>query len=261
MSTETTQLRATRPGGVTAKVEQAAITVTPDAAHAMSCPKPTVLIGYEGTLSYPPYVVQQDVWQQIGAQTMKVCSEHEWQATCNQSGAPATGVKTYPDSGLTYTDWNVDPGPAVSTFSHLATTFGHAMPTGKFSCDWAYDLFFNVNIGKPVNPFLELMILTQWANVDFPNPQFKAVAIGGHTFDVYHSEGSDGKRFVQMYLSPQASKGTIHWLPIFHWLEKQSLLHPNDLLAFLQYGVEVLTTYGVDITFGLNAFSVTDARH
>jgi hypothetical protein len=93
-------------------------------ARAPQCAHPTTLTGYEGTASFPSGLfVQQDVWTQQGAQTMRVCSPSSWTATVNQRGAPATGVKTYPDTSRTFTDWShCASQPRVDSFTKLDDT-------------------------------------------------------------------------------------------------------------------------------------------
>jgi hypothetical protein len=224
------------------------------ATRTLGCSNPKVMKtdgttpGYEGTLSFPPYVVQQDVWTQQGQQTMYVCNEHDWNAIAKQSGAPATGVKTYPDSQKTYTDWqHCSSQPPLSSFSKLTGAYGEVSPNAG-SYDWAWDIFLNNFCGKPLT---EVMVLNQWRNVDYPASQ--SVTIDHVPYLYYHSG-----TIIQFRRVHQNSSDTVNLLRVLHWCQRHGLVTSTDTMQFVAYGVEVLTTRGKNVPFSLNRFSVTD---
>lgn len=223
----------------------------------LTCANPKKLTTYHGTLSYPPYVVQQDVWTNVGAQTMYVCGPGNWKAIARQSGAPATGVKTYPDTQKTYTDWqHCSSQPLIGSFTKLTSSFRHLGPNAG-SYDYAYDLFFNNSLCN--QPLTELMVFTQWRGLSLPAAQLHPV-IAGVAWDIYHSQRADGFRYIQVRFHKQRTAGTVNFIPLIHYLEAQHLLRTTDSLQFLAYGPEILTTYGANLPFWLTGFSVSDAH-
>lgn len=228
------------------------VAVARAATSPTSCTSPKKLKGKEGTLHYGDYLVQQDQWSGEGHQTMLVCSESDWTATVKQHGKPETGVKTYPDSDKTYTNWSdCSSQPALSSFATLTSTYGEVAPVStRSSWDYAYDIF--INGGVCHKPLTELMIWNQWQDISLPNAQLHPT-IDGVAYDIYHSGG-----YIQMRQVTQTTSGSVNLLPVFSYLESQGLLSAADTLQFIQYGVEVLTTYHQPIDFSVNAFSVTD---
>jgi hypothetical protein len=216
-------------------------------------PKHNVLDGYEGTLSFPPYTVQQDVWTRQGRQTMRVCSASHWTATVNEKGAPASGVKTYPDSNRSFTDWrHCSSQPRVSSFSKLSSSYTEKSPAaGSWNATW--DVFLDGGVcGKPTT---EVMVVNEWHNVDFPTTRLHP-KIGGVAYDL-----TVGNHFLQFRKKHQSSSSTVNWLPIFSYLRSKRLVSPSATLQFVQAGIEVLTTGGKNLPFSLTHFSVTGVRH
>lgn len=221
-------------------------------AGAVTCANPTTLNGYEGTIQYPGSLfVQQNVWTQQGAQTMHVCGPSEWDAVANQSGEPASGVKTYPDTSATLTDWSTcDSAPTIGALKTMRGTYGNVPPTDLASYDYAWDLFIG---GGPCanDPFVEVMVWTHWNDVDVPTAQLHPT-IGKKTYDFYHA-GS----YMQFRQQVQTDRGTTPLKQVLKYLVKQGLVSASGHVLFAQYGPEILTTFGQDVTFGINRFSVS----
>lgn len=215
-----------------------------------SCAHRAVLTGYHDTRNFPPYTVQQNVWTEKGKQTMSVCSASNWTATVNQKGAPETGVKTYPDSNKSYTDWtHCSSQPAVRSFKTLRSNFSERGPKSG-SWNFGYDIFLNGSVcGRPVT---EVMVWNQWREISVPAAQLHAT-IGGVAYDVYHSG-----HYIQLRRKHQTASGSVNLLAVLHYLEQRGLTRAADTLQFVQYGVEVLTTHGRNIPFHLAGFSIRD---
>lgn len=224
-------------------------------AHAsgLTCSNPTTVTGNQGTLHLPPYVYQNDDWSGAGSTTGHVCSASDWEAIVNQTGDPATGVKTYPDSQKTYTDWASYCGPAWSSFPKWRMKFGEVVPGGTPAWDAGADIFLG---GGSCGTFREIMVLPNSRNVDFPTPTVSNVTIGTTVYNVYYN--ADGS-FVQFYNVTKTDSGTIHLKQLFNWLAARGLVSPSDKVRFAAYGFEVLTTYGADVPFDLTNFAVIDA--
>jgi hypothetical protein len=227
-------------------------TAPANAASAKSCAHRTAITGYHGTHRYPPYTVQQNVWTKQGKQTMSVCSASNWTATVNQKGAPETGVKTYPDSSKAYSDWmHCSSQPAVRSFTTLRSTFAERGPKAA-SWNFAYDIFLNGGACK--GSATEVMVWNQWHQVSVPRAQFHAT-IDGVAYDVYHSG-----RYIQVRRAHQTESGSVNLLAVLRALEQRRLIRSADTLQFVQYGVEVLTTYGRNQPFQLRGFAIQDHR-
>lgn len=227
---------------------------TATATSPLTCANPITIKGKEGGHQFPPYLVQQDVWSGEGKQVMHACGANNWEADVTQHGKPETGVKTYPDSGKTYTDWSsCKSQPALSSFATQTTTYGEQAPPADAkhaSWDAAYDIFINGSVCH--KPLTELMIWNQFQGISVPNAQLHPT-IDGIAYDVFHSNG-----YIQMRMVNQNASGSVNLLNVYSYLEGQGLLSPSDTLAFVQYGFEVLTTYKVQMPFYLTDFSVTD---
>jgi hypothetical protein len=183
---------------------------------------------------------------------MSVCSASNWTATVNQKGAPETGVKTYPDSMKAYTDWvHCSSQPAVRSFTTLRSTFAERGPKAG-SWNFAYDVFLNGGACK--QPSTEVMVWNQWRAISVPRAQFHTT-IAGVAYDVYHSG-----RYIQLRRRHQVAKGSVDLLAVLHALQKRKLVHAGDTMQYVQYGVEVLTTYGHNQPFRVQGFTVRDQR-
>lgn len=241
-------------------VNLAALTLLPVGAATprVQCSNPTVLTGYQDGIAFPPhYRVNQDVWTGVGKQTMRVCDQTDWQATANQKGQPASGVKAYPASERTYTDWSTCASqPALSSFTKLESTYSHQAPAAG-SYDFAYDLF--IGSGACSRPLTEIMIFTQWREVSLPTAQLHKT-IDGVAYEIYHAPFPEGGQYIQMRLVTQAAGGNVDFVHVFRYLERKGLVVATDTMEFLRYGVEVLTTRGRDVSFALDGFTVADAH-
>jgi len=233
--------------GVTAPAQAQA-----EATNASSCAHRTMITGYHGTHNYPPYTVQQNVWTEQGKQTIAACSASSWTATVNQKGAPETGVKTYPDSNKSYTDWmHCSSQPAIKSFKSLQSTFAEKAPNAG-SWNFAYDIFLNGSLCK--QPVTEVMVWNHWRAISVPRAQFHTT-IDKVAYDVYHSG-----HYIQLRRTHQTASGSVNILAVLHALEQHKLIKETDTLQFVQYGVEVLTTQGRNVPFELRGFSVHDTR-
>lgn len=225
-------------------------------AHSLtrpdSCAHPTVLRGDTAGVAFADhYRVNNDDWTGAGKTTTTVCSPSDWTSVVNEHGMPASGVKTYPDSERTFTDWSTCASqPALSSFSTLTSSYAITAPAASASYDAAYDLF--IGGGACAGPSIEVMVWNRWRHIDVPAAQ--PATIGGVAYDVFHS-GS----YIQVRQHKQSLHGTVDLLAILTYLKGQGLLSPAQTLLFVQYGFEVLTTRGRDLPFTLAGFSVTSA--
>jgi hypothetical protein len=223
-------------------------------APHFNCDTPQHLAGYHGTIQYNAIdFVEQDVWTEQGSQTMDVCGIDNWRATARQSGAPATGVKTYPSSEHRYTDWSTCASqPRISSFNTLTGSYQHTGPdAGSWDATW--DIWLDGSVcGKP-SP--EVMVLTQWRAVDFPTAQLHPT-IAGTAYDLQYSTAS---HFFQFRQQTQTTSGTVNIKAILNYLVGQGFFTSASTIVAVKYGFEVLTTYNTDQPFWLTDFSVSDS--
>lgn len=199
--------------------------------------------GSTGGVAYSGgYRVNADDWTGAGITVVRACSPSHWTATVEQRGAPATGVKTYPDSERTFTDWeHCSTQPTVGSFSSLDSTYALSAPnTGSW--DVGYDIYLNG--GACAGTSTELMILNQWRGVDWPTST--RTTIDGVAYDVDQHAG-----FIQLRRVHQNARGAVNLLAVL-----DHYVRPPDTLLFVQYGAEVLTTLGQPERFTLSAFKV-----
>jgi hypothetical protein len=222
----------------------------------LNCPNPVTLSGPEEGVDFPPYRVNMDFWAQgawkPGAQTMSVCNEHDWIAMVNLTGAPATGVKTYPDSERRYTDyWHCASQPPIGSFTKQVGRYSHAAPAAG-SYDYAWDLWLDGAICK--KPAIEVMVLTRWRNVDYPTAQLSPT-IDHVVYDLNYSRPAG---FFQFRQRTQSNAGTVDLLKVLHWMVRNGFVTLATTQVTTMYGPEVLTTRGRDVPFVLDGFSVDD---
>lgn len=223
------------------------VKATPASAPT-SCAHPQTLTNYEGTIQWPGDIqTQQDVWQQVGKQTMRVCGPDNWQAVVTQSGPPASGVKTYPDSQKTYTNWASPCAtqPRVDSFTKWRATWAITGPRAG-AWDTTADVFLNNTCGEPLT---EVMVLSQYRGFDFPASQ--RVRINGVDYLWYHSG-----TLIQFRQVHQAVSASVNLRALMRWLEGRQLVNRNDTAQFAAGGAEVLTTRGQPERFTLSAFKV-----
>lgn len=218
----------------------------------LRCDNPTVLTGYEDGVAFPGgYRVNVDGWTHTGSYRMSVCSQSDWKSVANVE----TGVKqvrAYNASERTFTNWSTcGSQPRISSLKKLTNTYGFVLPNDG-SWDATTDVFTDGAVcGRPLT---EIMVLHRWRDVDFPTPQIRNVTIAGVVYNVYHASG-----FVQLYQVQQRSSGTFNLLAVLKWCQSKGFLRADATMTFDREGVEILSTYGHDVTFWLNAFAVSAA--
>jgi hypothetical protein len=247
------------------------------AQQLLACDQPKVLVssptspqkahGYDGVVQFDSaHFVQQDVWSQKGAQQMVICNASQWEATAIQDGKPESGVKTYPDSELRFTDYSkCDSQPLLGTFKTMRGKYAHVSPNSS-SYDFAWDIFINSGACKNGPKLKEIMVWTQWHDVNPPDPLTTTVIDGVH-YDVYYKVSNTTGSYIQLRMHEMKKSGEVDFVKVFDYLAGVKLLDLSaDNLQFVQYGVEILTTCttpytidckGVNTSFGLTAFGVS----
>jgi hypothetical protein len=193
------------------------------------------------------FYVDTDTWNVAGyqvSQTMYVCDYNNWYVVAKMDNSKNDGaVKTYPN---VHEDFNN--APAISSFTTISTSFAHAGPhVGIY--EFAYDIWLN---GVASSGSTEVMIWTDnYKQVPSGSVQ-ETVTFGSRSYQVYKS-GS----YIAFVDGSNVTSGTIDLLSIFNHIIGKGWIPATSTLGAIDYGVELVSTNGMDATFVVNGFSLT----
>jgi hypothetical protein len=138
--------------------------------------------------------------------------------------------------------------PPISSFNTISSSFAHTAPhVGIY--EFAYDIWLN---GVATKGSTEVMI---WTDNYYQVPSgssLETVTLDGQTYDVYKS-GS----YIAFVESTNVSSGTVNLLSFFDHIIAKGWIPSTSTLGAIDYGVEIVSTNGMDATFQLNDFSLT----
>ena len=195
------------------------------------------------------FYVDTDTWNAANypvSQTMYVCDYNDWYVVAKMDNSTGDGaVKTYPD---VHEDF--DAAPALSSFSTISSTFAHAGPhVGIY--EFAYDIWLN---GVASSGSTEVMIWTDNFNQVPSGSVQETVTFDGQTYQVYKSDNGGYIAFVE---TTNVTSGTVNLLEFFNHLIAEGWIPSTSTLGAVDYGVELVSTNGMDATFTVDGFSLT----
>lgn len=193
------------------------------------------------------FYVDTDTWNAAGyqvSQTMYVCDYDSWYVVAKMDNSSGDGaVKTYPD---VHEDFSA--APALSSFSAISSSFAHAGPhVGIY--EFAYDIWLN---GVASSGSTEVMIWTDNFNQVPSGSVEETVTFDGQSYQVYKS-GS----YIAFVETTNVTSGTVNLLEFFNHLIAKGWIPSTSTLGAVDYGVELVSTNGMDATFAVNDFSLT----
>jgi hypothetical protein len=193
------------------------------------------------------FYVDTDTWNAASyqvTQTMYVCDYDNWYVVAKMDDSAHDGaVKTYPNVHKDF-----DAAPAISSFSAISSSFGHAGPhVGIY--EFAYDIWLN---GVASNGSTEVMIWTDNFNQVPSGSVQETFTLDGRSYKVYKS-GS----YIAFVDTNNVTSGTVDLLAIFNHIIAKGWIPSTSTLGAIDYGVELVSTSGVDATFVVDAFSLT----
>src|SRR5580765_402429 len=193
------------------------------------------------------FYVDTDTWNAANyqvSQTMYVCDYNNWYVVAKMDNTTGDGaVKTYPN---VHKDFGA--APAISSFSAISSSFGHAGPhVGIY--EFAYDIWLN---GVAASGSTEVMIWTDNYNQVPSGSIQETVTFDGRTYQVYKS-GS----YIAFVDTNNVTSGTVNLLAIFNHIIAKGWIPATSTLGAIDYGVELVSTGGMDATFVVNDFSLT----
>jgi hypothetical protein len=193
------------------------------------------------------FYVDTDTWNAASypvSQTMYVCNYNSWYVVAKMDNATGDGaVKTYPN---VHEDFGS--APALSSFSAISSSFAHAGPhVGIY--EFAYDIWLN---GVASSGSTEVMIWTDNFNQVPSGSVQETVTFDGQSYQVYKS-GS----YIAFVDTTNVTSGTVNLLEFFNHIIAKGWIPSTSTLGAIDYGVELVSTNGMDATFALNDFSLT----
>ncbi len=221
-------------------------------AGTQACANPTHVLPLNPTnaqdgITIGNFYVDTDTWNVTGysvSQTMYVCDYDNWYVVAKMDDSKGDGaVKTYPD---VHEDF--DSAPALSSFTAISSSFAHAGPhVGIY--EFAYDMWLNGVAGKNS---IEVMIWTDnFKQVPSGSVQ-ETFTQGGQSYQVWKSGN-----YIALVDTTNVTSGTLDLLAIFNHLIAKSWVPADATLGAIDYGVELVSTDGMDATFAVTGFSLT----
>jgi hypothetical protein len=193
------------------------------------------------------FYVDTDTWNAASyqvTQTMYVCNYNSWYVVAKMDNATGDGaVKTYPN---VHQDFGS--APALSSFSAISSSFAHAGPhVGIY--EFAYDIWLN---GVASSGSTEVMIWTDNFNQVPSGSVQETVSFDGQSYQVYKS-GS----YIAFVETTNVTSGSLNLLEFFNHIISKGWIPSTSTLGAIDYGVELVSTNGMDATFSVNDFSLT----
>jgi hypothetical protein len=230
-------------GGSTGSGGQAGARTCANAPHVL----PLNAANPQDGITLGGFYVDTDTWNAANyqvSQTMYVCDYNNWYAVAKMDDSAHDGaVKTYPN---VHKDFNA--APAISSFTAISSSFGHAGPhVGIY--EFAYDIWLN---GVASTGSTEVMIWTDNFNQVPSGSVQETFSLDGRSYKVYKS-GS----YIAFVDTNNVTSGNVDLLAIFNHIISKGWIPSTSTLGAIDYGVELVSTNGMDATFVVNAFSLT----
>jgi hypothetical protein len=187
-----------------------------------------------------------------------ICSFNSWKHTANAIAADLA-VKTYPNTHRNYNSL-----PLVSSFPVLTSTFGFSAP-GNGIYNVAYDIWlngFDLNAGG-----YEIMIWTENHNQrPGGNVVASGISISGYNWDLWQGGANGHLLSFAAPLDTTTGKpsnriigsGNFDIKAFLNYLSSTGRTGTSEKLRQLDFGVEIVSTDGVNRVFNLTDFSITD---
>jgi hypothetical protein len=193
------------------------------------------------------FYVDTDTWNAANyqvSQTMYVCDYNNWYVVASMDNATHDGaVKTYPNVHEDFTA-----APEIGSFTAISSSFAHAGPhVGIY--EFAYDIWLN---GVASGGSTEVMIWTDNFNQVPSGSVQETVTFDGQSYQVYKS-GS----YIAFVDTTNVTSGTVNLLAFFNHIIAKGWIPAASTLGAIDYGVELVSTNGMEATFVVSGFSLT----
>jgi hypothetical protein len=193
------------------------------------------------------FYVDTDTWNAASyqvSQTMYVCDYNNWYVVAKMDNSAGDGaVKTYPN---VHEDFGS--APAISSFTTISSSFAHAGPhVGIY--EFAYDIWLN---GVATTNSTEVMIWTDNFNQVPSGSVQETVTFDGQSYKVYKSGN-----YIAFVETNNVTSGTLNLLAFFDHIMSKGWILPTATLGAIDYGIELVSTDGMDATFVVSDFALT----
>jgi hypothetical protein len=215
--------------------------------------------------------VQNDVWNpQTGwAQTLYTVSEGRWWVTANMP-AGYTGVISYPDTDILFSNWTGGANPTIDSFSYIYSSWVDTTPDNSSTIlDNGYDMWFN-NYGAEV--MIQTRIENRPACTQYLTVLATNVSFGGTNGVPTNSwnlcrNGGAGSELIWQWVPPQTTStdfgvdsGTVDIYNMLKYLENNSYLPSSSTITAIQWGFEIGSTGSTNENFYMDGFSLTASK-
>jgi hypothetical protein len=191
------------------------------------------------------YYLDTDTWNAANysvSQTLYACNYNNWYVVANMSDTGDGAVKTYPDVQKIYSN------TPLSSINTITSSYADIPPAAQ-NFEFAYDIWIN-------NMATELMVWTyavgKQASAVQGYPSYGTVSLGGVTYDVHKSSS-----YIVYQMAQYNTSGTVDLKAIFNDMISRGWISSSSTLGQVEYGVEIVSTGGVNQTFKFTNFSVT----
>lgn len=193
------------------------------------------------------FYVDTDTWNAANytvTQTMYVCDYDNWYVVAKMDDSAHDGaVKTYPNVHKDFTA-----SPEISSYSVISSSFAHAGPhVGIY--EFAYDIWLN---GVASTGSTEVMIWTDNFNQVPSGSVQETFSLDGRSYKVYKAG-----TYIAFVDTSNVTAGTVNLLAIFNHIIDKGWIPATSTLGAIDYGVELVSTNGMDATFVVDGFSLT----
>ena len=194
------------------------------------------------------FYVDTDTWNVAElsvSQTLYVCDYNNWYVVAKMDNTSGDGaVKTYPN---VHQDFNAS--PAINSFSAISSSFAHAGPqVGIY--EFAYDIWLN---GVASNGSTEVMIWTDNFN-QVPSGSVQETV----TFERPELQGLQERQLHRLRRDDQRDVGDRSTCSTSSTTSSpRAGIPPTSTLSAVDYGVELVSTNGMNATFTVSDFSLT----
>jgi len=209
-----------------------------------------------GQFSVDGYLVNNNVHNaaEAGTQTLYAYGPDSWYVLADHSRTDVRpgSVKSYPDTQRNFTNRSID------SFSKITAAYDMSNPAvGEWNA--AFDIWIG-GIGS--RSTAEVMV---WTDHRYPASippgnalETKTVTIDGQPYKAWRRKNGNGGDYIALVMDPKRPAGTVDLLKVFKWLVSVGWLKSTDLVAAIEYGVEISNTpAGSPQTFRLNNYQLT----
>jgi hypothetical protein len=202
-----------------------------------------------GTCSYPPYQVNQDMWNRTArsTQTLTARSAARWRVSTFEPAG--SSVRAYPNVSASL-------GRPISDYTQVVATFADTMPAGG-RAEAAFDIWVNGAPGTASTAhMIEVMVWTSTHKTMPTGAPVTTATIGGQAFTVWQCQtsGCASHPYYAFVLTASESSGAVNILAFLRWLISRGLVPASDPLTQVQDGWEIASTGGTTETFSMTNY-------